>query len=88
MGGMSRPARLLVVLAAWAVPVVWVVLTLAIRPSDGTVVWRSPLTTGHRWSEGVTVVEACGNTPLEAGDRIQEIEGEPIGRWLSGNVVG
>ena len=81
---MSRTVRLLVILAAWAIPVVWVVMTLVLRPSDGSVVWRSPLTTELRWSEGVSVVEAFGDTPLEAQDQILSIEGQPVTSWLAG----
>ena len=80
---MSRTVRLLVILAAWAIPVVWVVMTLVLRPSDGSVVWRSPLTTELRWSEGVSVVEAFGDTPLEAQDQILSIEGQPVTSWLA-----
>ena len=74
---MSRTARLLVILAAWAIPVVWIVMTLMLRPSDGSVVWRSPLTSQLRWSEGVSVVAAFGDTPLEADDQILRIGGSP-----------
>ena len=65
---MSRSARLLLIAAAWAIPVAWVVVALLGRPSDGSVVWRSPLTSDERWGVRLVVLETYGDTAL-AGRR-------------------
>ena len=70
---MSRSVRLLVILAAWALPVAWLVAALAAGPSDGTVVWRSPLTSDDRWQDRLVVHETYGDTPLRVGDVITRI---------------
>ena len=78
---MSRMSRLLVVVAAWAIPVVWVLAVLAARPSDGSVVWSSPVG-GQRWGGSVVVRETYGDTPLLPGDRISAIDGVPVGELV------
>ena len=75
---MSRSARLLVVLAAWALPVAWLVAALAAGPSDGTAVWRSPLTSADRWGDRLIVHATYGETSLRTGDRITSIDGRPV----------
>jgi two-component system, NarL family, sensor kinase len=83
---MSRTARLLVILAAWAIPVVWLGAELGTRPSDGTVVWSSPLTGGERWGSAVTVHDTYGDTLLLPGDVLEAIDGKPLDRWFSGEA--
>jgi signal transduction histidine kinase len=80
---MSRTTRLLVILAAWALPVVWVVAMLGTRPSDGSVVWTSPLEGGDRWGSTVVVTATYGETSLLPGDRIREIDGVPVEQLLA-----
>lgn len=82
---MSRTRRLAVIVAAWAIPVVWVTAALLAGPSDGTCI--SPPTAmlgGDRWGDSATVVRAYGGTPLQEGDLILAIDGRPFGEWLSG----
>ena len=81
---MSRSVRLLVVLAAWALPVVWLAAALSAGPSDGSVVWSSPLTTGDRWGDRLVVRETYGDTPLRVGDEITAIGGQTVADLLSG----
>ena len=87
MGAMSRTARLLVIVAAWAIPVVWVVAMLGTRPSDGSVVWASPLGGAERWGSSVVVRETYGETLLLPGDVLEEVDGETLDRWLGGEVA-
>ncbi len=81
---MSRAARLLVIVAAWAVPVAWVAIALLSGPSDGTTV--SP-TTGlsgaARWGDSVTVVRTYGDTSLRPGDRVLTIDGRSMREWVT-----
>ena len=77
---MSRSVRLLVILAAWAIPVVWIVAMLGTRPSDGSVVWSSPLGGGDQWGSSVVVRETYGDTPLLPGDELLEVDGVEIDR--------
>jgi signal transduction histidine kinase len=80
---MSRAARLLLILAAWAVPVVWVGAELGTRPSDGTVVWSSPLTGGEPWDSTISVRATYGSSELlQPGDVLTSIDGVPVARWL------
>lgn len=81
---MSRTARLLVIFAAWAVPVVWVVAVLGTRASDGTAVWSAPLAGGDRWGSSVTVRDTYGDTLLLAGDVVLAVDGKPVDQWLLG----
>jgi signal transduction histidine kinase len=81
---MSRAARFLVIAAAWALPVAWLVVGLLLRPSDGTVVWSPPLSGGPGWGGSLPVTETYGTTPLEVDDRITEVDGRPVRDWLSG----
>ena len=81
---MSRSVRLLVILAAWALPVVWLVAALAAGPSDGSVVWSSPLTSGERWDDRLVVRETYGDTPLRVGDEIVAIGGQAVADLLAG----
>jgi signal transduction histidine kinase len=81
---MSRTARLLVIAAAWALPVAWLVVALAAGPSDGTVVWRSPLTSADRWQDRLVVHETYGDTSLRVGDEITRIGDHAVADLLSG----
>jgi signal transduction histidine kinase len=81
---MSRTRRLAVIVAAWAIPVVWVTAALLSGPSDGTSI--SPPTAmlgADRWGGSVTVVRAYGDTPLREGDVIRAIQRRSPGRWVS-----
>ncbi len=81
---MSRTARLLVIAAAWALPVAWLVAALSAGPSDGTVVWRSPITSGERWDDRLVVHETYGDTPLQIGDEIITIGDQAVADLLAG----
>ncbi|HET9944014.1 MAG TPA: hypothetical protein VFR56_00060, partial [Actinomycetes bacterium] len=81
---MSRSARLLLIAAAWALPVAWVVVALSAGPSDGSVVWRSPLTSDDRWGVRLVVLETFGDTALQVGDEIETIGGVTVTDLLAG----
>ena len=81
---MSRSARLLLIAAAWALPVAWLVAALAAGPSDGSVVWTSPVTSSQRWEDRLVVLETYGDTPLEVGDEITTIGGVAVTDLLAG----
>ena len=80
---MSRTGRVLVVLAAWIFPVVWVAGALLAGPSDGTVVSTPALGGDARWGETVRVVEVVDDGPLQVGDVVQKIDGRPWGDWAA-----
>ena len=84
---MSRTKRLLVIVAAWAIPVAWLVVALGAGPSDGTAVWSSPITSDARWGDTITVQETYGDSPFRVGDQIDAINGKPVTPWLSGEVT-
>ena len=81
---MSRAARLLVIAAAWAVPVAWVSVALLSGPSDGTTI-SSPVgfPGASRWGGSVTVVDTFDDTPLRPGDVVQAIDGRTVAEWLA-----
>ena len=81
---MSRAARLLVIAAAWAVPVAWVSVALLSGPSDGTTI-SSPvgLSGASRWGASVTVVDTYDETPLRPGDVVQRIDGRTVAEWVA-----
>ena len=81
---MSRSARLLLIAAAWALPVAWLVAALAAGPSDGSVVWTSPFTSSQRWGDRLVVLETYGDTPLEVGDEITTIGGVAVTDLIAG----
>ena len=81
---MSRSARLLLIAAAWALPVAWLVAALAAGPSDGSVVWTSPFTSGQRWGDRLVVLETYGDTSLEVGDEITTIGGVAVTDLIAG----
>ena len=83
---MSRTGRVLVVLAAWVLPVAWVTGALLAGPSDGTVVSSSALDDTGRWGNTVTVVDVVGDRPLQPGDVVRSINGRPIGDWVAGEA--
>ena len=81
---MSRTHRVLALVAAWMIPVIWLTVALHSGPSDGTSV--SPATAmleGDRWGQTVTVVRAFGDTPLREGDVIRTIDGRSFGDWVA-----
>jgi two-component system NarL family sensor kinase len=80
---MSRTGRLLVVAAAWAIPVAWIAVALLSGPSDGTAVSSVGVTEGQGWGRTVTVVETYGDTPLREGDTILLVDRRPVGEWLA-----
>ena len=83
---MSRTGRLLVIVAAWALPVAWLIAALGAGPSDGTLVWSSPITSESRWGATVTVQETYGESPFAIGDQIESINGRSVADWLAGEV--
>ncbi len=83
---MSRTGRVLVVLAAWVLPVAWVTGALLAGPSDGTVVSSSAFDSTGRWGNTVTVIDVVGDRPLQPGDVVRSIDGRPVGDWVSGEA--
>ncbi len=82
---MARTRRLLVVAAAWAIPIAWIAVALLSGPSDGTMISPSGAMLGaDRWGESITVVRTYGDTPLREGDVISRIDDVPIGEWVDG----
>ena len=82
---MARTRRLLVVAAAWAIPIAWIAVALLSGPSDGTMISPSGAMLGaDRWGETVTVVHTYGDTPLREGDVISRVDDVPIGEWVDG----
>lgn len=85
---MSRTGRLLVLAAAWALPMTWVLLALATGPSDGTRLSSTLLPSGAtRWGESVTVAGTFGSTPLLPGDEVQAIEGRSLEQWVASGAT-
>jgi len=82
---MSRSARV-VIAAAWALPVAWLIAGLVMRPSDGTVVWSPAFAGGAPWGDSVTVSETYGDTPFRVDDEVTEVDGKPVADWLAGRV--
>ena len=81
---MSRIRRLLVVTAAWVVPIAWTAVALLSGPSDGTTVSPAGAMLGaHRWGDSITVVRAYGDTPLRAGDVVTGVDGRSISVWVT-----
>ncbi len=81
---MSRTRRLLVISAAWAIPVVWVVLALLAGPSDGTTISQGRPTLGaDSWRSPPTVVRAYGDTQLRVGDTVLSIGGRTVEEWVA-----
>ena len=83
---MSRTGRVLVVLAAWVLPVAWVTGALLAGPSDGTVISSSALDERGRWGSTVTVIDVAGDRPLQPGDVVRSIDGRPVGEWVAGEA--
>ena len=79
---MSRPRRLLVLAAAWSVPVVWILASLLVRVSDGTSVTSSPAPTGADWGESVVVERTFGDTALLPGDEVLSVDGRTVAEWV------
>ena len=85
---MSRTGRLLVLAAAWVLPVAWLLLALTAGPSDGTRLSSSVLPpAGTRWGESVTVARTFGATPLLPGDEVQAIEGRTLEQWVASGAA-
>ncbi|HWM73978.1 MAG TPA: sensor histidine kinase [Nocardioides sp.] len=81
---MSRTRRLVVLAAAWAIPVVWVVVALLSGPSDGTTISRAwPAFGADQWGDSASVVRTYGETPLREGDIILTIDGRTFGDWAA-----
>ncbi|WP_322919714.1 sensor histidine kinase [Nocardioides renjunii] len=83
---MSRTGRLLVLTAAWALPVAWVLTALLAGPSDGTTLTSSvspPTPAGDRGGS-VRVAQAYGDTPLLPGDEVLAVEGRTLSEWAAG----
>jgi hypothetical protein len=72
---MSRTGRVLVVVAAWVFPVVWVTGALLAGPSDGTVLSSSAVDGDTRWGDSVTVLDVVGDGPLQPGDVVRSGDG-------------
>ncbi len=85
---MSRTGRLLVVAAAWAIPVAWIAVALLSGPSDGTAVSSIGLNEDQRWGRSVTVLETYGDTPLHEGDTILRVDRRSMSDWLDGEATG
>ncbi|KQV65894.1 hypothetical protein ASC64_13500 [Nocardioides sp. Root122] len=85
---MSRTGRLLVLVAAWVLPVGWLLLALSAGPSDGTSLSSSLLPDGTRSTGSVTVARTFGSTPLLPGDEVQQVDGRTVDAWLAGGAAG
>jgi signal transduction histidine kinase len=86
---MSRTSRLLVVAAAWALPVVWASTALLVAPSDGTSLARSLVSPAtERWGETVTVATTYGETPLLPGDEVIAVDGRSVDDWARSGALG
>lgn len=83
---MSRTGRVLVVVAAWLLPVAWVTGALLAGPCDGTVVSTSALDSTGRWGSTVTVVDVVGDPTLQPGDVVRSVDGRSFGDWAAGDV--
>jgi two-component system NarL family sensor kinase len=82
---MSRGGRLLVLAAAWAVPVCWTLLALLATPSDGTSLSSRLVPSGGvHWGETVRVAATYGDTPLRPGDEVQAVDGRSLSDWVEG----
>lgn len=73
---MSRTRRLLLVVAAWAVPTAWVAVALLSGPSDGATV------AGSRWGDALRVTDAYGDTPLATGETVLTVDGRGLDSWV------
>jgi len=86
---MSRGGRLLVLAAAWALPVCWTLLALLATPSDGTSLSSRLVPSGSvDWGASVRVAATYGDTPLRPGDQIQAVDGTSVADWVAGSVEG
>ena len=83
---MSRTGRVLVVLAAWVLPVAWVTGALLAGPSDGTVISSSAIDESGRWGSTITVIDVVGDSPLRPGDVVRSIDGRPVDDWVAGEA--
>lgn len=86
----SRTSRLLVLAAAWAVPVCWVLVALLAGPSDGTSLSTRLLPSGaSAWGESVRVARTYGDSVLVPGDEVEAVDGRTLADWVSsGDDVG
>jgi two-component system NarL family sensor kinase len=85
---MSRRARLVVLAAAWAVPVCWTFLALLATPSDGTSLSSRLVPSGAvQWGESVRVAATYGDTPLRPGDEVQAVGGRSLSEWVEGGAA-
>ncbi|HET9423676.1 MAG TPA: sensor histidine kinase, partial [Nocardioides sp.] len=81
---MARARRVLVVAAAWAIPIAWIAGALLSGPSDGTTISPpSSMLGADRWGESVTVLRTYGDTPLREGDVISRVDDVPISEWVT-----
>ncbi len=81
---MSRSARLLVIVAAWVAPAVWIATASFSGPSDGTRI--SPptvLVAADPWGDTVRVDRVYGTSTLRPGDLVLAVEGRTWGDWLA-----
>jgi two-component system NarL family sensor kinase len=82
---MARRGRLLVLAAAWAVPVCWTFLALLATPSDGTSLSSRLVPSGTlHWGESVRIAATYGDTPLRPGDEVQAVDGSSLSEWVEG----
>jgi signal transduction histidine kinase len=86
---MPEPVRrslLVIIAAAMVLVAVASVWGKAVSPSDGT---RAGYVTSTLNRDGLEVLPLAGaTTPIEAGDRVVEIEGIALERWLAGGGDG
>jgi signal transduction histidine kinase len=83
---MSRTGKVLVVVAAWFLPVAWVSGALLAGPSDGTVISTSAVDDTGRWGSTVTIVDVVGDRTLQPGDVVRSVGGQPFGDWAAGGL--
>lgn len=79
--GGARRERLLpaaVVLVGLALPVVWIVLSRVLPPSDGTLHYFLSVPSAG----GVSLTRSGAGGPLEPGDEVIAVNGRPLREWL------
>ena len=80
---MSHTRRLLVLAVAWVIPIAWTAAALLAGPGDGTTISSSLGGIGEeRWGDTLVVARTYGDTPLQVGDVVREIDGRSPGDWV------
>ena len=80
---MSRLRKSAILALVWVTPTAWLLVALFTGPSDGTTI-TAPTGLPHEatWGETPAVVRSYGDTPLQPGDLILEVDGLSLGEWI------